>query len=339
MNAPLIDKIRGQMQRFFTSMYPNIIEGQYVEIRLISRAGMQQKKVRSSYKQLPFSDVSPSALYDMNQRYYNVYFGVAPRNAKSGTARHVDTVTAVWVDLDNCDDWQSAFATEGDKQSKIFHDPHFVINTGGGFHLYWLIDPYSVSSSKKRDRWVRLAKAMAKASGPCADEKVADVARVMRVPGFRNVKEKYGDKSPWCYIEVDNADNRRYTFDELYDVYAPLVEPPKPKLSPDRPIHQQELPPGVMSIIDSGFGSNGDRNGLLFWCACRAHESGLSESECVNLMANSFASNLASGENYNSRHQEALATISSAYKQPIRQTGDHIENPYIRTRLLKKDNS
>jgi hypothetical protein len=169
---------------------------------------------------------------------HNNYFGVhpctaiPPANSKGKTAKpeHVRSQLA-YIAAINC-----LFAEfdakhfDGGKPAALAHiealdpPPSVVVDSGGGYHAYWLLDaPYLLSDDAARDRADHTQKGWVQRVG--SDDGAKDLARVLRVPGTQNFKPEYGPDFPtvqfvWCDFGL------LYAFDEL----AALVPPaPAPK--------------------------------------------------------------------------------------------------------------
>lgn len=109
------------------------------------------------------------------------------------TATNAASACALWMDVDVKPDKPGAYPTPADAQAAIkqfagvFLPPSFVVASGGGFHLYWVLDTPIGSA-----RWEALAtraKALAKQHGFLADPtRTADLASVLRPPGTLNRK-------------------------------------------------------------------------------------------------------------------------------------------------------
>jgi hypothetical protein len=107
------------------------------------------------------------------------------------------TVNSLWVDIDvkkstgpNSNSYTSisdAAAAAKAFISQHFVPPSFIVNSGGGLHLYWALD-----APLPPDEWVVLAsrlKALMQSAGFKADPtRTADAASVLRPPGTRNRK-------------------------------------------------------------------------------------------------------------------------------------------------------
>ena len=146
----------------------------------------------------------------------DVYFGVHPGNREKGTNERamigdVAAVNCLFADLD-------AKHCGGDKAGALVHldaldpAPSVVIDSGGGYHAYWLLlEPYALTTDTKRERAREVqARWVAHVGG---DPGAKDLARVLRVPGTRNLKPEYGPDFPT--VEVIRAD-----FSRLYDLDA-----------------------------------------------------------------------------------------------------------------------
>jgi hypothetical protein len=101
---------------------------------------------RTSTRYFPTTDSLAKEQYSEDQ---NVLFGVCPREKMKTGSEHIKYLTAVWAGLDIGPDGYSGkekhFATE--KQAvmaiKSFPlEPSIVVQSGRGFHLYWLLGEF-----------------------------------------------------------------------------------------------------------------------------------------------------------------------------------------------------
>lgn len=137
----------------------------------------------------------------------NIYFGCCTRAGKVGTKKGCREVVALWLDLDFKD------LTGGeDEARKIIESmipPSVIINTGNGFHPYWLlrepiealpeiIEPYLKGLARHYN----------------GDSSAAEIARILRVPGTFNYKQ--GGKKPVSIIKADY--NLRYNLSDFDDL-------------------------------------------------------------------------------------------------------------------------
>lgn len=256
-------------------------------------------------------------IHEMNERGYSCYFGCAVRNRmyapeetinektgeyytkyQRGKAHDAQCVTMLWVDVDKPGD-------EGRRQllSGIAAPPSVLLNSGGGWHGYWLLtEPHLTGLQSHRDETVRTLKGMAIACG--GDTAVADLARVMRLPGFINTKPGRGQM-----CEIYDFIPGYYNYYDLENAFAPLAAPPPPKVQRYIPSTAYErVPHWVEQYLNSGR-SEGQRNKTLFQAACDCFNNGMSMGETDSLLRGRAAAD-GLGEN------EITTTINSAWGHP-----------------------
>lgn len=143
----------------------------------------------------------------------NIYFGVCPRWERWGTAAGVREVPCLWADLDGrdfSDGKQEALAV----LNRFEYFPSVVVDSGNGYHAYWLLrEPEDVSSQGDRQRVKGYLRGLARAVG--GDPAVCELARILRVPGTRNLKDP--DHPKLVRILQSNAE-RRYNLGD-FDSY------------------------------------------------------------------------------------------------------------------------
>lgn len=113
---------------------------------------------------------------ERNKQRADVYFGVATRRGQAGDKAGCSRVNALWVDFDGRD---LKLEKLGDLQ------PHLVVDSGNGFHLYWLLQ-------EPLDAQEHLEEIEAVNRGLCerlgGDFRAVDVTRILRVPDSLNHK-------------------------------------------------------------------------------------------------------------------------------------------------------
>ncbi len=114
----------------------------------------------------------------------NVYFGVLPRRrgVKSGKREDVTAGTAAWIDLDA--DISAAEAKA--RVSKYPVKPSYVVKSGHGYHVYWLLSERV--TCEDLGKLEQLNRAIAEITG--ADAACYDAARILRMPGTKNWKHE-----------------------------------------------------------------------------------------------------------------------------------------------------
>lgn len=131
----------------------------------------------------------------------NAGFGVSVRRdiEGSGGAENLLHTRAVWVDIDDPD--ISTESIDQRAEDNGYPQPHYLIRTGGGVHLYWILDQAHMLDTQpaRRDFSKRLKLLTQAFEG---DEKCCEPARIMRAPGTPNMKPHYpADDRPQCFVE------------------------------------------------------------------------------------------------------------------------------------------
>lgn len=156
----------------------------------------------------------------------NVYFCVHPQSAIPQKERDDGNVTdqkyvKAWVShvaAVNCFFAEYDVKDYGSKEKISAHlrtlplYPSVIIDSGGGFHCYWLLAATVTVTDDNRNHIKRLQYAWVKLVG--SDDDAKDLARVLRVPGTLNRKEKYAPNYPTVtVIEADYS--RLYSMEEF----------------------------------------------------------------------------------------------------------------------------
>jgi hypothetical protein len=127
----------------------------------------------------------------------HVYFCVNPSTERRSSVQravmaNVASIATLFAEYD-LKDWGSKQAIL-DFISTLPRKPSVLIDSGGGYHAYWLLDePFVIDSDETRQRakdisrrWVRF----------CEGDDVKDLTRVLRLPNSRNIKPKYAPDYP-----------------------------------------------------------------------------------------------------------------------------------------------
>ncbi len=293
---------------FLGALYPNVPDKLWLELRCIHP---ETGEVRSFWAQ-PNNDQQRDAVTKqvdkLNAEGYGVYFAPCLRKGKQGKAEAAALVPALWVDID-CDGDVHQRDQTLTRLSTFDPAPSFILDSGGGWHGYWLLDqPFLLQSDADRQKIAGILRGLFAALG--GDEAyVKSVASVMRLPESMNTKSKR-DNAP--VQVVDWQPDRRYPltcFDWLE------VQPRTQQIGGMNVITlngngQYPLPPRTESYLASG-AANGSRNTELFAAACQLRDGGYSQSDAEREL---IPRHLASG----SSEREALTTIRSAYSRPAR---------------------
>lgn len=236
------------------------------------------------------------------------YFGVHPTAWLPDDPAHHrstrDTVTAVNTlfgefDAKDFDGGLSAALAHIETLSPV---PSVIIFSGGGYHCYWLLEEtFEITTDQRRDQIDSLQKAWV--GHIRSDEGAKDLARLLRIPGTRNLKPKYAPNFPTVEI-VQAVFARLYTLADFDHVRT--VAKPAPV------IHPSTTPPGKVPGYVKWFLETphtvGARNTALNWTAFKMWADGFSvfDAEMI-LLPRALALGLD--------ERSSRATIWSPYKK------------------------
>ncbi len=155
-----------------------------VELRLI-KAGAKPIQRWITAKELP---EQAAMLSRFNQNGYNIYAGPNPRReaGKSGDA-NVLLARCLFCDFDGiepgdgCGRWE--FVLGRIIEAKL-PEPDMAICSGHGIHTYWKLE----EPLHDMDKWRQVQQRINSVLN--ADTTIKNPERIMRLPGFLNVKEK-----------------------------------------------------------------------------------------------------------------------------------------------------
>lgn len=138
----------------------------------------------------------------------NIYFGIATRNGKGGKTENIISIPCVWVEIDYKDISQEKVQEIIDK---FPFKPTIIIKTGGGVHLYFLLEqPVDLKRStdvRKVNDWIRLELSNL---GGCQLDNIGDIPRILRLAD--TINHKYEHK-PLCEVAAINSNI--YTLDDF----------------------------------------------------------------------------------------------------------------------------
>lgn len=150
-----------------------------------------------------------------NDKGADVYMGVCLRQrqweiGKRGTEDLALSSNVVWLDIDFAEDGHKGKTIPKQKAhelvTKFPRKPSIIVRTGGGVHLYWLLKEPALGAELRTVKQVN--KAITRHFGNV--DTTADLARILRIPGYAN--HKYTPPRPaeiifWspdlCYTLLD----------------------------------------------------------------------------------------------------------------------------------------
>lgn len=186
---------------------------------------------RSGTRSFPVSDLPGAATYAMEQgQREDVYFapglqGVEPVGRARGEARTVGALPGFWLDLDVAGGAHAKEAAQLPtmEQAKLLLEnapwqPTITVQTGGGFHAYWLLREPWVLDTPELNQAAQLASRnvhryfidAGRAMNVHIDN-TSPINQVLRPPGTLN--HKY--PSPFKVVVQDVDVTRRYTVEEI----------------------------------------------------------------------------------------------------------------------------
>jgi len=119
----------------------------------------------------------------VNKEGADIYVGVLPRQKQIGKAESVRFAAWLWADLDFKIGGESAV------QAGIaaVGTPQVIVHSGGGLHAYWRLSKGQDFQSGDSEAFRRKLGKFQQIVLPGGDN-VADLPRVLRLPGFKNIK-------------------------------------------------------------------------------------------------------------------------------------------------------
>jgi hypothetical protein len=277
------------MSIFLKTLFSGMKAGEDIELRAITRIGAGEAQgagVRTFFSRLPY-DLFAWARQASHTA--DVYIGAAPRMNRDGTANGVSRLLSIWGDFDFKNGHTEASRIAQISRMKCL--PTLVVRTGGGFHLYWRLDP-AVEVDADLARAVALMRSMADKLG-C--DNVGDLPHVMRLPGTLN--HKYDPPRPVQLGGVSTG--RAYTLEQLEEMVAGWVSGIGCQVSGDEgktndtqhPTSDTRYPtpdtrhPSVLDTANALDGvPEGMRDVTLFRLACKLRRAGIPEIVAARLL-------------------------------------------------------
>jgi len=171
----------------------------------------------------------------------DLYVGVGLSAKDYGPARRCSSnevagIVGLWADLDLRSEAhpKGALPSTVEDAMKILPlqlPPTFIVRTGNGAHVWWLFrEPLIFASDEERRqagnlalRWQSLLRDNAAARG-WAFDRLADLARVLRIPGTRNCKDPANPKPVEIQIQTGHRHNPSEFVEYLEELGVPEDE-------------------------------------------------------------------------------------------------------------------
>jgi len=180
---------KGELDKFLDGLYPSHFHEGYIEVRAIHR-GDNKKLWRNWYECSAELVQDYNKLKKLNDKGYHMFFGVNPRYQKGGTKDDIKHIFTLHTDLDakdfddNIDHGKKLI---WEKIKKIDPQPSLLVMSGSGYHCYWILkEPFEIESLQDIERIETINRKLGYVLG---GDSVADISRILRLPGFNNVKD------------------------------------------------------------------------------------------------------------------------------------------------------
>jgi hypothetical protein len=295
-------------REFLNALYTGSPDNLYLELRCIHPTTGEARSLWGRMGNKRELAAVLKQTEELNRDGYGVYFAPCLRKGKQGKAKSAALVPALWVDID-CD----SDIHQRDQNLTTLKDfdpaPSFILDSGGGWHGYWLLDePFQLQSDADRQKIAGILRGLFAALRGDT-EYVKTVAGIMRLPDSVNTKPERGGV---MVRVVENHPKRRYSLETFawLESQSQQTSFDGLKVVTLNGNGQHPLPPRTESYLASG-ATDGSRNSELFAAACQMRDAGYSQSDAEREL---ISRHLANG----SSEREALATIQSAYSRPPR---------------------
>jgi hypothetical protein len=262
---------------FFRSFFKDCYPKACINLRFI-----QKDETVIGNKFIPISKLNHIPQILDRYKDVNSYFGIATRGDGFGGKDGVVEIPYVWVDIDRKDFAPEEWGKLTQKIKEFPLRPAWVIDSGGGLHVYWkLRETLSEEDTLKvEDVLKRLANHFD------GDSKPAEVAHVLRIPFTQNVKY-----DPPRAVSIVESNETAYDISD-FD-FLPSVSQESPSAVAD-PISASKGTPLSMNFkkpnlngwhkeLMGGLGE-GQRNISLAKLAGRYTEKGLSKEEFLPIL-------------------------------------------------------
>ena len=174
------------LEQFLNLLFPALDHNQaYIEIRAIAPAYSLIKPRVLRYFIKSVQEALECLTPLIAEQTRDLYFGVLPRVKLSGSASAIEFGSTLWVDID--------VKQVGSKDTAQFlinrvsklctAEPSIMVDSGHGYHAYWLLDKisYQIGTLVAINEYL---------ASQCCGDHTFDAPRILRVPGSYNLKNQ-----------------------------------------------------------------------------------------------------------------------------------------------------
>jgi hypothetical protein len=309
---------------FLKHLYGEISKGLF-QVWLFNPITGEQRYL---YKGFPLDEIDEGLprLKPFQEKGFGVYFRIGimhQKPEKRGGEEYTKELTALWAETDAKDfEGNKGRALEQIKSAS----PSIIVDSGGGYHGYWLLDkPYQLTSQQARDRVKQLMRGLAFSIE--GDIQNAELSRSFRLPNTINTKPGRGA----ALVKIVQINNLKYDENELFDRYAHYAAPAKGVFLRTRDFKgHDDLPEWIANKIMKG-AQEGERNREMFKLACQLRDRGISESAAIQYVREF---------NINSTPSEKGRAVNAAVKQAFKHSPQIVKATRLSmsTRATYRDN-
>lgn len=166
----------------------------------------------------------------LNDAGFSIYFGVATFSEQRGTKDRAARLFTMHADLDGRDyvedeaEWRTGKVIARGLLDALpaALQPSALVDSGHGYHAYWVLDEALEANAATISQVEAVNAGLAIYLD--SDPVVKDASRVLRLPGFQNVKYT-ADPMP---VTLEYCNDRRFALDDFATICAPpkVVQPP-----------------------------------------------------------------------------------------------------------------
>jgi hypothetical protein len=280
------------------------LQGEFFELTYIAPKGVTVpgSRVFTETYRLGYERPNWQHIRDANAAGYGVYYGLLPKKNRTKTRAKEQDASAcqvLWAEVDLKTGVYDSKESIYDALFDLVIPPTVIIDSGGGLHALWRIEPLIINA----DSFLHIKQTLrGLALAIRGDTSVAELARVFRLPGTTNTKPER-QNAP-CFVVWWLPGQCRY---EDFDDYRLLAAPAERKSDREFARHKPADLPAYVEWYLSTPHVDGTRNNALNWTAYHMHCDGFSQPEAETLLAGHA---LSTGLD----EHEVYATITSAFK-------------------------
>ena len=190
------------------------------------------------------SEIEKAAAFSLElSKDRDVYFGCSTRIEKldvfqRGTYKDVCAINMIWLEIDLMDGIHKNINLPDQEEAGIILntfplEPTIMVHSGGGYHLYWMLDePFLINNEVDREfvsnlisdfqhTFIDIARQM-----DLHIDNTSDITRVLRVPNTLNHKSKQTR-----LVSIIDENSEKYTIPEIEDAIKDIQEKLPPKES------------------------------------------------------------------------------------------------------------